>query len=127
MRVTVVVLGLVTAAAIAVGVGMTRHSQAFPPNEPVIAPVETVTIDVTEQCVVAVMGLLARAEQAVQQGSTQGLDMDQLAARWGTQSAVFQTFAATQAVLIGDVVQHGPDGALTRIQPEVQARCAELA
>lgn len=78
-----------------------------------------------EACVVTVMDLMAQSRQAVQQGYQNGLDLNDLAVRYGTESAVWRAFAHSQALLVLDVYSHGADGPLTRIQPTVRQQCGE--
>lgn len=76
-----------------------------------------------ERCVVAVMDLLSQTLQALQQGDTSGLNLDQVATEYGTESPTFKAFAYTQSDLISRVIAHGAAGQLTAIQPEAQQQC----
>jgi hypothetical protein len=128
MRRLIIVLGsLVLAGAVAVSIGMARNSPAFPPAASPVAASSAPSLSPQEQCTVQVMGLLNRSLLAVQEGYTGGLNIDQVAAQYGTDSATFKVFAATQTTLIGRTISRGASGQLTAIQDEVRQRCGELA
>lgn len=121
-------ISLIAASGILVGAipaayFVSRSSAAHKEQSPVI--VTSASADPVEGCTTTVMGLLARMFQAVQNGYSSGLNLDEVAVQYGTESPVFHAFSYLQADLIGRVVTHRADGQLTAIQPQVRQECRD--
>jgi hypothetical protein len=115
--VLVVVIAIIMTAA-----GRSPQSQDSPAAG---SSASTSPMSAQERCAVEVMGLLDQSLQGVQQGYAGGLNADQVASQYGTESDVFKAFTYSQSEMIGDVMAHGAGGALTRIRSRVCQQCAE--
>lgn len=111
---------LVVLALVATGCGTSNRDQTAAQQRVLPSPKP---MSPQEQCVVDVMGLLQQSLQAMQDGYQNGIDPGPVMTQYGTQSAIYQVFVQAQGALAGDVISHGTDGALTRIQPQVRERC----
>jgi hypothetical protein len=87
-------------------------------------PTESSTpLDPVEQCVVTVSDLLRQSVQAMDNGYQRGIDLNDVARQYGTNSRIWYAFAQSQSRLQLDVYSNGEGGALTRIQPFVRDEC----
>ena len=116
----------VSAMVIGVGVLFIVSSSGNPSGGTADSHTESSTpLDPVEQCVVNVMGLMNQSLQAVQNGYQNGIDPNDVAVQYGTESPTFRAFSQAQPTLIDDVYTHGASGELTRIQLTVRMQCGQ--
>lgn len=118
------IVGIILLGAIPTALLVSSRSSHIHEQSPV-AITSPAQMDPQERCVVAVMGLLARSIQAVQDGYSSGLNLDEVAAQYGAESATFRAFAYTQSDLIGRMYSSGADGQLAAIQPLARQECQQ--
>jgi hypothetical protein len=74
--------------------------------------------------VVAVDQLLIADLKAIVQGYS-GIDISQVAAQYGVQSPVFETYSQLQAQLTENAFQYGASNALAPVYPQVRPMCQQ--
>jgi hypothetical protein len=76
-------------------------------------------------CQVTVLGLLQKTVTAMQAGYGGGIDINQVMAQYGDQSAVFQAFSELDGQVIAYVDEHGPAGSVGSVYGQARSLCAQ--
>jgi len=80
-----------------------------------------------EHCQVVVTTLLSNTVTAMGQGYSMGIDISQVERRYGTMSAIFETFMYADSKVLLYVDQRGPAGSLASVRNLVRDDCRKYA
>jgi hypothetical protein len=69
--------------------------------------------------------LLSESADAAQKGYSGGLDPNVVMSRYGEQSAVFQVWEQLDGQVLAAQAEHGPDGLLAPLVPQIIRLCAQ--
>jgi hypothetical protein len=83
------------------------------------------TTEPCQHCEVTVLVLLTRSVTAMENGQAGGIDMNQVVAQYGDQSAVWQAFSQADGQVVADVEANGPAGVIGSIGPLMLAMCRQ--
>lgn len=117
-------IALMAAAPLVLAAGCGSHPAPSPASP--AAATSAAPLTPLQKCQVTVMILLAKTVAATQQGYPDGIDLTQVMDQYGSNSAVFQTFAQSDGQVLLYVSENGPDGALHSVAGLVHDYCQQF-
>jgi hypothetical protein len=90
-----------------------------------VRPSAPVTLPPALSCEAAVLALLSESATDAQDGYGGGLDPEQVLARYGEESPVYQAWSQLDGQVLAAQEEHGPDGLLTPFVPQVARLCKQ--